>query len=267
MRIALHGDVPLVRQRAEALRQHEAAPVADVVVMAAEADAEQILAVLPPDTGLVFYAGGVHPFSLLSELARRGIHLFLEWPPASSVADCRALIGLSEEAGIEIGVSRPLRFYPWSKQSGRAGHVDIAVIRQTLDLRARGTWKRALEDAVDLALLFARGASARRIDASIARTEQRLPLLTAAGIRFHNGTYVQLELRHTPDIIPTLSVTLAGPGYTTDLDLSSAREDGISRETTAFAEAVAANRPPPVSVLDALQTIRLMEKLMERLRK
>src|SRR5690606_30535982 len=41
---------------------------------------------------------------------RSGVHLFLEWPVATSIIECAALVRLAEEAGLECGVSRPLRY-------------------------------------------------------------------------------------------------------------------------------------------------------------
>lgn len=221
---------------------------------------------IPPDVGVLFCADGVRHYAQLSEIARRGLHLFLEWPPASSVAECRALAALSEEAGVEIGVSRPLRFQAWPGEASRNAHMDVVAIEQSFDVSIRGRWKRALEDAVDLALLFARSASPRRIDAAVARNDERLPLSTTAGIRFHNGTYVHLSIRHVPKTSPSMRIHLAGSGFSVDLNAADTRQIGIRQETRAFLDAVAANRPAPVTVLDALQTIRLVEKLMERLR-
>lgn len=268
MRIVLVGSGPEAGPRAEALRgmQYARTGRAELIELDSGADADRLVASLPAGAGVVFMAPGMQDHAMLAEIARRGIHLFLERPAASSVPECLALAELSEEAGVEIGVSRPLRFYSWKNGDEPLGHVDVVTIRQTLDVRVRGGWKRALEDAVDLAQLFARGASPRRIDAAAARNEHRLPLSTAAGIRFQNGTYAQLDVRHGAEERPQLLVWLAGSGRASEFDLTDARTEGYRRETAAFLDAVGANRPPPVSVLDALQTIRLMEKLMERLR-
>ena len=220
-----------------------------------------------PQIDVLFATGGTLHHTQLSELAQRGCHLFLEWPPARSVVECEALARLSEEAGIEIGVSRPLRFVRWPESAARLAHVDVLSVRQTLDVRTRGQWKRALEDAVDLTLAFTRGAAIRRVDVAAARDVRRLPLVTSASLRFQNRTFAQIEVRHGAASPASMLVGVAGPGYAFELDLSSLRDEALACETGAFLEAVAANRTPPVSVLDALQTIRLLEKLMERLRR
>lgn len=232
-----------------------------------DVDLARVADLVPPDVEVLFCTDGVRHYAQLSEIAQRGMHLFLEWPPASSVAECLALAALGEEAGVEIGVSRPLRFQTLPMEEVRSAHMAVVSIDQSFDVAGRGRWKRALEDAVDLALLFARDASPRRIDAAVARSEERFPLSMSAGIRFHNGTYVHLSLRHEPRRDSTMKIHLAGSGFAVDIDASAARGEGLHRETHAFLDAVAANRPVPVSVSDALQTIRLVERLMERLRK
>ena len=267
MRVVLVGEGPEADLRAETLRSADrtAAPH-EIFHLKTDVEGADLLASLPSGTGVVFSSGTVHHYSVLSEIARRGMHLFLEWPGSTSVPECQALAELGVEAGVEIGISRPLRFFPWPNQEDLFGHVEVMTIRQALDVRAPGLWKRSIEDAVDLAFAFVRGASPRRIDAAVARSDDRLPLATAAGVRFHNGTYVQLEVRHVERADPTLHLSVAGRGRAADFDLSDARADGLKAETVAYLDAVSANRPPPVSVLDALQTIRLIEKLMERLR-
>lgn len=221
---------------------------------------------LPLETRVAFVAASTH-FDTLADLARRGIHLFLEWPPGSSVAECQNLARLGEEAGVEVGVSRPLRFADWPESVRRATRIDVVTVRAAVDARRRTLWKRTLEDVLDLAAYFARGASARRLDAAVARSEDRLPLTVAASLRFQNGTFCQVEVRHSEDVASAILVHLAGPGFTTSIELEAESTEGVRNETAAFLDAIAANRTPPVSVLDGLQTIRLQEKLMERLRR
>ena len=48
-------------------------------------------------------------FRLAEAATKQGVHVFMEWPPATSVQECQAIIGLSEEAGVEWGGSGPGR--------------------------------------------------------------------------------------------------------------------------------------------------------------
>ncbi|HEX7072031.1 MAG TPA: Gfo/Idh/MocA family oxidoreductase [Rhodothermales bacterium] len=266
MRVAVLGAESDSAVRLEAVRGAAGSDTVVTVDVAPYANPAELSAALPPDTGVVFSGGIVCHYEILAELARRGIHLFLEWPPAFSVSECRNLAELAGEAGVQIGVSRPLRFHPWPTESDEASHLEVVTVRQARDVRAPGEWKRAMEDAVDLVSYFARGASPRRIDAAVARSEGRLALLTIAGIRFQNGSYSQIEVRHADDGEGSTNVVLGGSGRVVTCNLDDARLPGIRLETTAFLEAVRANRPPQVTVLDAAQTFRLMERLMERLR-
>lgn len=263
IQVVIIGDGREATLRAQAL-----ADVPDCEVRVVAADSPEVMSDWDSSKRrIVFASNGPPHFSTLADLARQGAHLFLEWPPASSVKECQSLAGLGEEAGIEIGVSRPLRYALPQDAMERFSRVDVLTFHARVDAQNRSAWKRVVDDAIDLANFFARGASARRVDAAAARSDSRLPLVVAAGIRFQNGSLAQLEIRHRPDAAPTVRVHVAGPGYAEEVDLTNARDEGLRSESKAFVEAISANRTPPVSVLDALQTIRLHEKLMERLRR
>ena len=219
------------------------------------------------DADAIFLSGdAVHDVVRLQEMARQGVHLFLDATASMSMLDWQALARLTEEAGIEIGVSRPLRFHPIVDEVRARGHVNLIRIASAVDATRMGAWKTSLWESVDLGLALAGGGSWRRIDASVARRGDRLPLSIAAGIRFQNSSYAQLALVHDDNEASTITAHVAGPDFSSDVCIPPNRADLVGRETEAFLQAISANRPPPVSVLDALQSMRLMEKLMERLR-
>lgn len=202
--------------------------------------------------------------------AKQGVPVFLEWPPATSLRECHALVHLAEEAGIEIGISRPLRFHPlfddlppnWNVGIGR---ICMAVPPEPV------AWQERLAGAVDLACALARSSSVKRIDAEAVRAEAPWPVALAFGLRFHNGSYVQASLHQagSPGIAfcpDHVSLHGANLQYAADLDGAHGAADLLLRETRAFVEALARRRPAPVSVLDGLHTMRLIERLRGRLR-
>ncbi len=220
---------------------------------------------------------GAH-FRMAEAAAKRGVHAFLEWPPATSLRECEAMIHLAEEAGIEVGVSRPLRFHPLFETLPKAGRPSVIVL--TLPAREADArpWPPRLADAVDLCTALARSGSAQRIDAEAVRGAGERPEAVAFTLRFHNGVLAQAALgRFPPD--RRASVYVAGGGFHRTFDLEDPENAGASEaldrpglaspeaaETHAFLTALAAKRPPPVSLLDGLHTMRLVERLMERLR-
>lgn len=227
-------------------------------------------------------------FQVAEVATKRGVHVFLEWPPATSTRECASIVHLAEEAGVEVGLSRPLRFHPVFSALPEGWRPDLVLVHQ--EVAPGGAWQRHLADAVDLCCAFAGSSSVQRIDAEAARSGPAWPDALAFGIRFHNGVYVQGSLRRT-DGAPSGELYAAGPGLQVAADLAGTevrrrRTDGgenavrptafaegdpgaadpLRAETAAFLEAAAEGRPVPVSVLDGLHTMRLLEKMMRKLR-
>lgn len=225
-------------------------------------------------------------FRVAEAATKRGIHVFLEWPPATSTRECASIMRLAEEAGVEAGLSRPLRYHPVFSILPEAWRPDLVLVQQ--EVARGGTWQRCLADVVDFCCALAGSTSVQRIDAEAARSGSAWPDALAFGIRFHNGVYVQGSLKRTAGA-PAGSFYAAGPGLQIAADLAGTEvrraekgenvegftpleavetgaADPLRAETTAFLEAVARGGPVPVSVLDGLQTMRLLEKMMKKLR-
>lgn len=226
-------------------------------VAAAEgARVEEMLA----NAQVLFVAGPTSGrFRLAEAAAKRGVHVFLEWPPALSIHEGEALVRFSEEAGVEMGVSRPLRFHPALAAQPKDAPADVVLIQQRLGEAASG-WTEQAAEALDLCCALAGSESVRRIDARAVRDEGAHPVAVAFGLRFHSGTHAQVQLRRGAEG----TLYAAGPGFELEMALDGASL--VEAETQAFVEAVRDGRPAPVSILSALHTIRLTERLMERLR-
>ncbi len=206
--------------------------------------------------------------------ARQGLHFFLEWPPAASLREGERLLKLSEEAGVEVGVSRPWRFHPALAARPAGWKATLAGLTTFF----AGEGPAPLVDAVDLAVTLARSGTVQRVDAEAVRTGARLDAV-AFTLRFHNGAFAQGMVRRGPGP-PALHVFAAGAGHTLEADLAAPPENAgraaaleplpapalLQAESRAFLDALARRQPPPVSLLDGLHTLRLLERLMARLR-
>ena len=213
-------------------------------------------------------------FRIAEAATKRGVHVFLEWPPATSIRECRAMIGLSEEASIEVGVSRPLRFHPVFETMTPAWRASLIVVRRDVCATGEAAWPRWLADAVDLCCALSQSSSVQRIDAEAVRSTAAWPDAIAFGLRFHSGAYAQVSIRRTAEPAGG-AFYAAGGGFAVEAEVEE-NDDGpaayeaaasaIERETQAFLRAVAGQHPAPVSILDGLHTMRLVERLMEKLR-
>ena len=90
-------------------------------------------------------------FVLAREAIRQGVHVFLEWPPATSVTESEKLARVAEEAGVEIGVSRTLRFHPALRDLPPVRAGILMLHREAGSLRLGTTWIAVME--VDTASL------------------------------------------------------------------------------------------------------------------
>lgn len=281
MRVAIVGSGGRAAARRRALGQVAGVEVAggfDAAVPEAVLAALDVLFIAVPTAD---------HFALAEAATKQGVHVFLEWPPATSIRECEAVVRLAEEAGVEAGVSRPLRFHPALAAlppGWRAGLIALRYEGGTAALTRR------LADAVDLCSHLARSSSVQRVDAEAVRSGAAWPEAAAVGLRFHNGVYAQVSLRPAA-AAPVEHLYAAGAGVHLDVDLLAPRAlvrrapegtvgaaaaafepvalPGTSAavaETRAFLEAVAAHRTVPVSALDGLHTMRLVERLLGKLR-
>lgn len=216
-------------------------------------------------------------FFVAEAAAKRGVHVFLEWPPATSIRECTTMIRLIEEAGVEVGVSRPLRFHPLFDRVRDVGRLHLMLLNLSLPKAQETAWPRPLADALDLCQALAGTTNIQRIDAEAVRSTPPWPDAVAFGVRFYQGTYAHVAMRFgVSDAASTLY--LGGSKGQQDRDLPSPLQPTadaspsalwtslLQAETQAFLNALSANEPAPVSIVDGLQTMRLVERLLAKLR-
>ncbi len=265
MRVATIGSDPVLVRRLELLRHMPG-------IESVELDGDE----LQSSEGIdVLFVGlpRADRFRIASKATRAGIHVFLEWPPATSIRECAAIVRLAEEGGLECGVSRPLRFTELiasADDDWRANIVSLTLRGDALALEggaSRTAYPRlshALAHAVDLSCALVRSSSVRRVDAEAARDESLQPDATLFSLRFHSGAYAQVVIRlnGTGDL-PALYASGGGVHLEGTL---AAQDTALARETSAFVAAVAEGRPVPVTALDALHTMRIVERIQGLLR-
>lgn len=218
-----------------------------------------------------------------------GLPVFLEWPPTTSLDEAERLARHAEEAGAEVGVARPL---PTAALLGglpddwRPRVLSLSLDVGPGDALAALPWPHRLAGVVGLLASLARSRDATRIEAEADRGPGASLRAVAFSLRFRHGAYAQALVReamHAPTVPFRLDASGQGlrvsarhaegplcleradanPTPVTAFD-SALRPD--DHDLAAFLAAVAAGRRTPVSILDGLHTMRLVERLMARLR-
>jgi len=266
MRIATIGSNPVLARRREVFRMMEGAEYAGEVDFSPPKSLEHI-------DVLFIGVPRADRFRVADEAMRSGVHLFLEWQPATSIRECAALVRLAEEAGLECGVSRPLRFCALLESLTESSRANVISLMMHGGRGWAGTsgagaafpnTTNVMADAVDLACALAGSSSVRRVDAEMVRRESAQTEITAFSLRFHSGAYAQVLIRSDGSAEPP-SICAAGESVNVDGRLDGL-DAAIGRETAMFLASVTEKRPVPVSALDALQTMRIVERLQSVLR-
>lgn len=200
-----------------------------------------------------------------------GAHAFLMWPPGVSADESAALARRADEAGVEVGVARPL---PTADLlAGVPPGWTSRLMTLDIDVTPAGTLAERpqahrLAGALSLCAALAGSDDPARVDAATQAG------LTAITLRFRTGAYAHVALR---DDAPAerFALVAAGTGATVEAQslagpLRVAGQEAVVRkpeaEVEAFVTAIVARRPLPFSLDDAVATMRLAERVLARLR-
>ena len=259
------------------------------------------------DLDLVFISTpSAYSFYVAQCAVRGGLHLFLDRKSFLSIREYNELLDLAEEAGSEIGVSRPWRYHPLFDMLPATRNVATFFVEHTLAGLAHleevvpphpygsTTFFRSLVDAMDLCCFFAHSGEVRDIDTQLIQSNVSPSNVLLAGIRFQNGVYAHIHVRDVAGS-PRHMVSASMPGFQLEADLLQQRiqtvtikhsaqqeendttgrslettilppYDLLIKETKAYLSAIATGSSVPTSGFDALQTARLTERLRRRLR-
>lgn len=247
--------------------------------------------ILLVDVEVVFI--GISPaysFQVAQRALRAGVHVFMEWSAMPSMGECEEMAQLAEEAGVEVGVSRPSRFHPLFDRWQEDRHASLMKISHDMSKADPTGFKQSLDDAVDLCCCFSGTSDIRKVEAQILRGPLAQPEVLLAGLRFHNGAYAQIQIRQrVPEDSYIAFVAGSGfqievnflenIGYLRQSDLDENAAAGIAFEplkwpvmslieieTSAFLDALNKGVPAPVSLIDGYNTLRLVEGIRKNLR-
>ncbi len=218
-------------------------------------------------------------YLIAREAVRMGKPVFLEWPPATSIAEVQTLVRLAEEAGVAVGVSCPILVHQDLPQRRANGRDSIVHLRFRFPSDGSDTlnWPHEIAEALALCTRLARTSVSVRLHAEATHTA--LPTLEAVAFtaRMQNGVLVQ-ALLHRADGPASKTLFLAGPDSSRTLDLVPAPpdlEDGpnavsqlLDRELRGFLDALrpGGGLPPPFTIRESMTIMHLLERLMGKLR-
>ncbi len=212
----------------------------------------------------VWFVGGpvADALEATSTLVREGCHVFMDIARSPSVRDLERLTKIAAEAGVAVGLSRPLRFA--SDFEGWSSAATVAIVDAEF-ASAGDSWNERLAATLDLCSFVCGSAHAQRVEASIVRTDGVWPLLAACSLRFDNGSLALVSLRRADAARPGLSCTAAFGSHMQQAEIIL-KDDAVYRETSAFLSEVRHKRRAPVQVSDGLACARLVEQVQASLR-
>lgn len=245
-------------------------------------------------------------FRLASEAIAKATHVFLGWPPSMNRKEQEKLADLAEEAGVEVGVSRPLPISCILAGLPEAWQPDVlSVLVSGSSYSGEHTgpvssipWEHRLAGVIHLCYELVGSKDVQSVDAEVARVSSGRISTTAFTLRFRNGTFAQCLVRERDRITePNDRFELDAAGSSRSLCARSlegplcieqfqnmertSHSDETARvksslqtlnqseqhlETIAFLKAIYKNVPAPFAIQDALQVSTSVERLLARIR-
>ena len=220
-----------------------------------------------------------------ADAVREGANVFLLWPPAVSSREAEALARRAEEAGVEVGVARPLGGQALSgiPDGWAARLVTLTLVARTGGALAQAGWAGLLAGAVDLCLTLADARDASRLDAVAERDGDAIRAVALSG-RFETGAHVQAVVRLSDYADgDTIALYASRPGSRVEarsldgplcVEVEGQREtsplvvgrEASEEEIRAFARSVDGGHRPLYGLDAALAALRLVERVRQQLR-
>ena len=211
-----------------------------------------------------------------TDAVRDGATAVVLWPPAPSALEAERLAAHADEAGVEIGVARPLAASTaLSSVSWSARLVTLSLVGRTDGRLAQAGWRTALAGALDVCAALTEGRGTSRLDVAAERDGDALRAVVLAA-RFGNGAYAQASIRFSDARDDEVTLYASRPGARLEaqslavpfgLEGAAALADDLeAAEVDAFLEAAAEGQPAPFALDRALATMRLAERVRQHLR-
>lgn len=259
--------------------------VLGVPALAARLGAGSIPVVPASEAAVVVIGGDVGSRARIArEAVSAGRAAFLLWPPGVSVTEAVALDARAEEAGVEVGVARPLGvggLLAGRPETWTARLVALSLVAAPGGPLDAAGWTHRLGGALDVCATLVASTDVARLDAE---AERDGPAIRAAAVavRFRNGAFAQIDLRASA-LVEDDAVALyaSGPGGRVEARslagplcvetdgrpaFTTPTPDPEAAEVLDFLDAVADGRRAPHGLDDAVATLRLVERVQERLR-
>lgn len=238
-----------------------------------------------PEAAVVVIGGAAGDrVGVARDVVSTGRAAFLLWPPGVSVEEAVALGARAEEAGVEVGVARPLGV--GGLLAGRPAGWTARLVTLSITAVPDGPldtvgWAHRLAGALDVCAALTASHDVARLDAEADRDGAALRA-AAVSARFRTGAFAQVSLRTSAQVAADeVALFASGPGGRVEARslagplcvetggrpvFTTPTSDPEAAEVLSFIEAVGAGRRAPYALDAALDTLRLVEQVQERLR-
>jgi len=206
-------------------------------------------------TGLERAAGAV----------RSGWNTVLRWPVGGPANTAERLVELAEEAGVQVGILRPLRRLNEVRPLIRDDRPAILTIAVDLAPGPPTLVREAVGDVADLATTILGDAGPSRSEIESAPDGSGTVSAVAATIRYRNGALAQLFVS-AQEAPSRLHLVAAGGGSVRRaVSLSPAPlppgGEAVARDVLDFADTVEHGTLAVAPLADALEALRIAERI------
>lgn len=218
----------------------------------------------------VMLDGSMVALAQVEQAIRAGWNVALRWPQDVPTRHAERLVVLAEEAGTQVGVIRPLRRLPEMAALLAGDRASILTLAVDLPLHDSDRVDEIVGDLVDLGMALFREAGHQRTEVESTRAAGGSISAIAATIRHMDGSLGQflVSFGHDPS---RFYLVAAGGGVTRRaVSLSPVPmpigSGTLATDVTGFVQAIARGGTAPVPLVDALEALRIAERICASLR-
>ncbi len=204
------------------------------------------------------------------EALRAGWNVLMRWPGALGLRFAERLVTLAEEAGRQVALIRPLRRVPEFAGVASAGRATILTLAVDLGLESRGDAEALLGDLLDACVALFGETSLQRSEVESALDPDGNLSAVAVSVRFQNGALAQILLSFGDGPARFSLVAAGGGGVRRAVSLQPVplpvADAFVASEAAAFMHAISRRSTSGVALQDALESLRITERIRNSLR-
>ncbi len=208
----------------------------------------------------------------LPVIVRSGTSAVVHLPFGLSLKELLQLRKLCEEAGSQIGVSRPMRFRPAIRSLADCGRVDF--VWAEMFAPAQASKVGLITELVDVIVELIGGKSIQRVDSKSSSPVNGGGETLGISIRFQNSAMAMVRISFCEDgSRPSSTLRVSGSHVsgsngeaTAVMNLWTPDDSGISAETASFTAEFFGDSVPSSTLVDAVEVTRIVEQIMARFR-